>query len=97
MISHVGAVIAHDGFDKIVREFHAILVMTYYAFRLDKEGKPKTKSGDCIVLREFIKTDGTVWSQVGCPLNNAVVHWHLPESWEWDDNSGEYVAGAESV
>jgi hypothetical protein len=97
MISHVGAALACGDFNREVWEFHAELVMTYYAFKLDKNGEPKTEPGGCIVLSTFTKADGTEWQMAKNTINNATVHWHLPESWRWDNDSSKYVKGAESV
>jgi hypothetical protein len=82
-IYQVGACLAHDEFDTQKREFEAVLEMSYYALRLKADGTPKDKPGCGIVLWQFTKLDGTPWAQSRNTINNATVHWSLPESWPY--------------
>jgi len=79
----VGSALAHDDFDPQQREFRATLEMTYYALRLKANGEPRDKPGCGIVLRDFITQDGVEWKESRNVINNAVVHWKLPESWPY--------------
>ena len=82
-VYQVGACLAHDEFDTQTREFEAVLEMSYYALRLKGDGTPKDRPGAGIVLCHFVTDDGTEWRQSRQTINNATVHWSLPESWPY--------------
>lgn len=82
-IYQVGACLSHDDFDTQKREFKAVLEMCYYALRLKADGTPKDTPGCGIVLQHFVAADGREWSQSQNVVNNAAVHWSLPESWPY--------------
>ena len=84
----VGAALAHSDVDPIKHEFRAVLEMTYYALRLNKKGDSREKTGVGIVLKNFITEDGQKWEQSAKLINNATVHWKIPESWPYNPETG---------
>ena len=79
-ISQVGAALACGKFDPEKREFHASLEMTYYAWRLKADGKPRERYHGGIALTSFVTEAGEKWQQSKQVISHAAVHWELPES-----------------
>lgn len=89
IIYSVGCHLCAGDFDRQKWEFKAELEMAYCGLRIyPKQPLPDKNPGCGLVLNNFKKTDGVLWRSTKEGINNATVHWELPESWPYVPEEG---------